>query len=805
MLKSLFAMRSLSSKYLLIALFSATSAFAGLTLDIQSGQEAGVPYSTIHIQEDDAFICQESKNDFFEVTKIECFFPKAPQRSFRPLRNAFFDISSYETPTLYVITVKPLQKIKLYDVISNIAQTKRIDHELKRKARHWMIIGYQKELPLIQKHHLPQEGLNFPIDFYKEDLPAVGALGLNGKPIELDQVEDVSDYLDIRRLYKRELYDQVLVMIDKALQKDPHSIFKSEFLLYKLRILMNQEAYDDVIEGAKAFLREFSGDEAIPEVLLLIANAASKMGMVIDAEYFYDRLLTEHYDSKEATLGLMALGDHALAKGDARKALGYYKRALKKAETKEVASQAAYKLANYYLVKGRSKDAAFYMQKIAQGNIGFLLEDYERTFEIAKEFSDHEAYKEAAQLMEQVLATLDVSDRKYEGLLYQIALWYDQANENSKAYELYKKYLKQFAFGTYKDSVEEHMDKVLFKIGETNTTKELALYDTIQEKYAHEEIANKALYKRAQLYYKLKSYQKVLDLKEALNRLDQKRYGDAKTIILNSAKALAVKALKEKNCKETILLLRAYNFSISDAHAHELYSCSMQENDYAHAVEIAKEHIKAKDLKSRTAWLFDYVTASFKVGDYKTVFVAGQDLLTLFEVDEALQKSYKPKRCELYKEIFQAALALGYEEKAVEMATRLEQEYGLRYEDIEIYVRMAKLARARKDYTMVENYAYKVIRLQKRHQSFTQSPMIEFLALHALKKLNKTEKAYTLLHTLSKQNLKRDAKARLYYELGNLALQLDKKEEAKEAFMKSSKADDKSPWSRLSADALKLL
>lgn len=805
MIKSPFARQRILTLLLASSFFIFSPKLYALSINIQSGKEQGQTYATLHIQETTPFICQEDKNDFFEVTQIECFFTKAPHTSFNPLKNAFFSVASYETPTLYVIRIKPIEKIKLYDMIDSIAQKHRIDHEPKRQAKHWMVVGFKEHLPLIQEHHVPSNGLNFPIDFFKSDLPIVGALGLNGKPIELDQVEDVSDYLDIRKLFKRGLYDQAMSLIDKVLQNDPNSIFKSEFMLYKIRILMLNEAYDDVIEHSKAFLRNFSADEAIPEVLLMIADASSKMGMVIDAEYFYDRLLTEHYESKEATKGLIHLGAHALANGDGAKALKYFKEALKKAETKEVASEAASKLANYYLAKGRSKDAAFYMEKIAKANIAYLLEDYDRTFEIAKEFSDHEAYKEAANFMMYILNSMEQSDRNYEPLLYQIAVWYDQANENAKAYQLYKRYSDQFEFGDYKNDVEVRMDKVLFKMGEANKTKELALYNTIEEKYAQEEIAKKALYKKAELLYQMQSYQKVLDLQPRLNRLDLKRYPKSKELVLESAKALAKKSLDAKDCQRTILLLRNYGFTMSNENAQALYSCSMQESDYRHAVEIASEHIKDKALDKRIVWLYDYVIASSKAGDQKSVYVAGQDLLTLIDMDKKSQQAYQAKRAKIYKAIFHAALALGYEEKAIAMATELEKLHGLRFEDIEIYVNVVHIAKARKDFTMLETYAYKVINLQKKAHSYSQSPAIEFLALSALKKLQKNQAAHELLKDLSLRIKTAAQGARIFYELGNIALQLGKKKEAKAAFIKSSNADKNSPWSKLSRDALKML
>jgi tetratricopeptide (TPR) repeat protein len=779
-------------------LFSVTSSHA-LKIDIQSGKEKGSTYSSIHIQDQKAYICESIKDDFFVTKEVLCYFDHAPIHNFSNVSNPFFDMYAYETPKLYIVSIKPKHKMKLMPIADDIAMYKRIIHHDTRKSRHWFIIGYKESLPLFEQREIPVNGLSFPIDFAITTLPSVGALGLNGHPIDTNHISEVSDYMEIRRYYDRGQYDQVFNTITKALEKDPNSIFKSEFILYQIRTKLALDELADAIDLCKDFLREFSSNEAVPEVLLYLAQASSKMGLLIDAEYFYDRLLSEHYDSIEATKGLISLGTHTSSKGDSEKAIGYYNQALEKAETKEIASDAAFKIANFYLAKGKSKKAAFYIQKIATGNIEYLLEDYGRTYDIAKEFSDHEAYIEAADLMLEVLNTLDKSDRRYEGLLYQISVWYDLGNSNEKAYELYKKYAKEFEYGEYLSEIEERIDKVLFEIGDSNVTKQLALYDTIAKKYQKEEISSRARYLKAELLYKEKEYDAVLKMEKSLRALNSEVYPNAKSLIVKSAQDLATKSLEAKECDRAITLLRRYDFNMTQTYSAPLYKCTMDVSDFKAAVKLSEPFIYDKDMDKRLTWLYRYVKASAKVGDSKVVFVMGMDLISLLSIEE--RKNFS----DIKIDIFKAALDLNEEEKAIELITDIETSLGLRYSEIELYYLMSKLAKKRADNTMIENYASKVIKLQEDSKSYTFTPGIELQMLNALKKLNKDNDAYDLAKVLVTHVSTPEDKARAYYELGMICQRLNYQDQMQKAFTKSSEASENSPWSKLSKDALDLL
>lgn len=60
-------------KIVLLLLF-ALKIFA-LEISLQSAKESHQAYSTLHLNHNDKFLCQEFKDDFENVTKIVCAFP----------------------------------------------------------------------------------------------------------------------------------------------------------------------------------------------------------------------------------------------------------------------------------------------------------------------------------------------------------------------------------------------------------------------------------------------------------------------------------------------------------------------------------------------------------------------------------------------------------------------------------------------------------------------------------------------------------------------------------------------------------
>ena len=57
------------------------------------------------------------------------------------------------------------------------------------------------------------------------------------------------------------------------------------------------QRYEEIVELSKVFLREYSANDNIAEVLSIISRAYAKLGQSANADYFFDRLFDEHEDS----------------------------------------------------------------------------------------------------------------------------------------------------------------------------------------------------------------------------------------------------------------------------------------------------------------------------------------------------------------------------------------------------------------------------------------------------------------------------------------------------------------------------
>jgi len=110
---------------------------------------------------------------------------------------------------------------------------------------------------------------------YSKNLkPYVGALDLNGAPISYVQSKDIKLYLKLKKSYNNEKYLDVIEDSISVVNKYPKTIFKSEFMLYRLRAIdkgidendgtiANQFDGNDIVSEGKAWIKSFPSDNII--------------------------------------------------------------------------------------------------------------------------------------------------------------------------------------------------------------------------------------------------------------------------------------------------------------------------------------------------------------------------------------------------------------------------------------------------------------------------------------------------------------------------------------------------------------
>ena len=782
--------------YLLLFLLS-FKLFA-LEVSLQGAKENFEKYSTLHIKDPNPFLCQEVHNDFLEVEKIICAFSKQPSTPFRTLKNNFFEIKGQTKEKTFFLIITPYHKMKLFNQLFNLHTQRTIFDAKSDIGTHWMVLGYTNTMPFIQTEPSSEVSINFP--FYSENnlLPHVGGLDMQGKPVKINKVKDVKGYISIKKLYQQKQYEQCLDLIDEVSFEHPHSLFKSEFLFYKIKSFFALGMYENVIEGSKIFLREYSADENIAEVLSMVAKSYSKAGLNTDADYFFDRLFSEHADSEFSHMGFIYKGEILEASGASSKALEFYLKALNQTKDLGIAALAAYKLAFYKIYFSNKKEAAEYVEKIIGAKSDFFFENLEKSLELMYLFEEEKDYLSAASIAKAILDEMDPKNEIYEELLSQRGIWLSQTHKKEEALQALNEYLAKYKYGYYEDRIQVAKDSLFFDYEDVNTTAKIAQYDELIEKYRGDSIAQRALYEKANLLYENKMYSDILGFKDSLLALDEIKYPKKEELITQSAKGVMQRSLENKECQQVLDLSYAYNITLSDEWDDGLYACFMKGADFVEAKKIAQKNLTSQDINERKKWLYRHAQVDFATGNYSEVIEASKDLVALIEDDKNSEYN------DIYRLLFDTYQRLEDDSMMLLSIADVEKIYGEDFIDIERYIAAMNVGVKREDDTITIAYGEKVDQIQKRTNSFAQSPFVEFSLYGAYMKKQRYNQALDIIKSLDTLELSANERSRQKYLLGSVYDKLWRDDDAHEAYDASIEADGTSAWAKLSQSAKKI-
>ncbi len=765
-----------------------------LTLSVNVGREDNENFSTIHIKEDIPFECFRDIDEFDQITQIQCVFPREPKEKFEAMTTNFFKIDSFVKRGKYYVRIYPVEKIESFPIVHTLYETGNIYPASQAKlSKHWTIVGYTKKLPHISPEITPPLGINFPVEMAEVKLPSVGALDISGNPIELDKVNDVSAYMRIKSQYESGNYDLLAKNVDTMFKRFPNTIFRAELLLYKMRGYHHTNESEELLRVSKEYIREHSDDENMAEVLAYTANAYSSVGMQSDAGYFYERLFKEHPRSKFASLGMIYLGDQYISSGKQKPAESYYENALYNTSDVEIASMAAVRLAKMNLEKGDLDRAAELYSKIVEGNSKYLLHDLEKNYDMARALANRGDKNVAVNILEGMIEHLPQANDLYEEMVKDIGIWLSELGEKASAYKALKKYQELYGESEYTAEIQEALDSLFYTPEDANTSALLAEYEGLEEKYANQEIGQKASLEKARLYFNEKQYQSVLDM-QGSGVENETEFFDLEQ---RSAQELALVTLEKGECAKAIYLSNEYNLTLDKKFDSSLYDCSFKTGNYTLAHKTASQHLKDKE--RRLDWLYRYAKTLNKLGQYEELVKVASDVITLSQIENT--SSYD----DILQDLFYTHERLGDVQGMISTIKELENRRGLVYDDIELYVSMIKLGLKERDDILIQTYTNKVMTLQEKTKSYSQSPFVEFAALQVLKAQQKEKEQLSLLNELLKRDLNDKEMSRAQYMIGSLLMKENKDKEAKAAFDLSIKADEKSPWAGLSRDALELL
>ena len=768
-----------------------------LEISIDSAKDDFSKYSILHLNNSDPFLCEALHNEFEITTEVLCAFSKKPPKPLKNIQNDFFKITTILKDDTFFISIKPLKKLKLIPKIFDLTKDSSLYDVKVTLSKEWLVLGYDEKLPLIYKDKSSDVGINFPFFMDKEKFPYVGSLDIKGNPVEIKRVGDVREYIKVKKFYNEKKYERALDSINDILKEYPNTLFRAELIFYKIRVYSKLKDYDNVISESKEYLRNYSANENIPEVLALVSQAYSKIGLITDAEYFFDRLFSEHAYSIHAKWGYILRGEMLESSGAATQALAYYKKALAETKSVDVAADAAFHLANAN-ISTNADEAQEYIEKIVGAKPSYFKEHLLNANRLMYTFVDEERYKPAALIAIAILDAIDPTYDEYENYLKSIALWLAKSEDKQEALKYLNRYIKEFPDGDFINDIEVAKDSLFFDALDVNTTQRLSEYEKLMELYANDTIGNRAIYERAKLLLELKLYAKIIEEKEPLLQLDAEIYPLKEQIITEAAVGLMDISLANKACHEVLVIANEYNISLSSNWDEGIYECAMKGGDFQLAKKVTSKNIQAPTLDLRKLWLYRYVRVDFAIGNYSEAISAAKDLIALIENDKESQYN------DIYRYLFDAYNRVEQSDKLLSLIEKIETIFGLDYQDIERYVTMVSLGSQQHDDNMVVKYATKVMEIQKKSSSNAQSPYVEFTLYQAYVNQERYNLALYVIESLNSVALSSGDRARQKYLLGSVLAKLWRDDESKLAYKEAIEADADSPWASLAKSALNL-
>lgn len=774
-------------KYLLLALLP-LCAYA-LEISLDSAMQDANPYATLKIKDRDIFLCEA--ND--ESGEIVCAFSKKPSSEFRDLKSSFFELSFKSQNSNFFLIIKPHYKAKLIPMIFDLVSEDRTFDAKTNLSKEWVVVGYKEDLPLIKSQEKSQDSLAFPFEI-DDELPFVDGLDFYGKPVFIESVADASELLELQDDFAKGRYEIALLRSDSLLRSYPSSLFLSEFLYYKIKALDKIENYEELVGSATRFIKEYSSDENLAEVLSLIGKAYTKMTQTTDAKYFFDRLFDEYPTSIYASWAYVYLARDSEANGYYAKAIEYYTKVLKQSSDVGVALEGAFGLAKNYANNSLGDEASSYVAKIYDAQRSFFAQNLSASLELMRDLARSEQYEASSQIATSLVEHLSPSDGSYEEVLRDSAMWQSKLKSKAKALEYINRYLELFDDGVYADELKSLKDELFFDIAEDmNESAKLAKYDELIDKYAGDLIASRAVYEKAKFLFANGHFDEVLALKDELRALDSGRFDGVEDLLSGSAVGSMESALAAKECKSVLSIALSYNIEISKEWGDGIFECALRANDYELARRVVEQNLDTKDLAIKKKWLFRYVKNEFARGNYDDALRASEDLVGL--ASEASEYD------EIYRYRFDIFQRLEDRSSMVMAMQDIIAHFGTSYEDLPRYASLVSVGDAKNESALVIEYASKVQEIEKQSNPRLYSPQNEFMLYDAYMDLRRYEQAYETIKSLDGVELSGELRSRQKYLLGNALLKLWRDGEALRAYDEAMEADENSAWAKLAKKA----
>ncbi|MDR2152374.1 MAG: hypothetical protein LBO72_06105 [Helicobacteraceae bacterium] len=730
--------------------FGVVLSFAASSLcALEIAQTAGVidkePYLTLTLKEERPFSCRVKPAALLEAGSMICEFDRVPALKPQSIDNRFFTIEPILDPKRFTLKITFKKNALVYSIDATTLSTVQLaPNGEKTVSSRWIVAGYDKKPPLLRA--VRDGGLNFPVALPPFEPPSVGALDQNGAPI-VNRVtsEDGLEFSRILAQYDAGFLASAQKMIDDALaQSVGKHLFMPELLALKVKILDKLGDQDEaLISVAKPWTEAFAFHKETPEILLLLANAEMREGLISDGLYHYDTLIREYPKNRLSDFARIYKADRAMIEGKAYDATFGYESVLFNSQDVPAAALAASRLAEIAIREDDVPKAAAFYEKILKSAPEFFSDKIDESAKLMKLMAEQKLYTPAALLGEIVVDRIEPTARDYQETLLNLARWQNFAQMTEKSFITYERYLAEFGFSPQAPLARKERDLLEFELGRQTPEANLELYDEIMDKYPEDEAASRALYEKSKLLMKLGRYVEASETLPKLDKLDKAMFHDFDAQTRLTERSLLDAFILANDCAAAVRLSRDRKLGVAIRSDEAYFNCAYKERDFALALEIAQSNVRKHSPAEGASWLSKRLDALHAMADYPN-YIDGEERYI-----KMLRALKKPIEADRYVRLFDSYRRTGFDPKRMgEIAAAFESRFPKDPRLMDIYAAMIALSADRNDSKSQYDYAKKLVNRSRLTAVKAFTPEAEMAFARAALKEGKPNEAILVLQSM---------------------------------------------------------
>lgn len=742
-------------------------------------------FSIITLKHDEKFYCKDNFDINNNNILIECVINKTPASSFPKNSTDFFDIYTEIKNNRFHLFIKPHKKQALFATPFDLKKNIAIPKERPKESKIWQIVGYENEIPFLsnKKYY----GLNFPIKLPSTALPYIKELDINASPLVYNEGPDLNVFLSLREAYNNKNFTQSIALADNILQNFPDSIFIRDSLLYKIRSLnqLNQLP-DNIIELAKMWIKNYSADTNVPEVLFIIGDSYSKLRNYNEARYYYNRIIDEYADSKYVQYANVGIANDMAVNGDKKQPMALYAKAYEKARDLDTASYVAVTWGQYEINNDNKKSAEILFSRVLEANPKYFLKDINKSYDYLKLLAENGLFEIAAKIGDSMLDSLP-NDMFKERLMIDISNWYELAGKNEDAHRINLAFLETFKESNDLEQMKLRDDNLLFSLNENDINKQIEQYDYIISTYPNSKNSALAYEKKADALFKLGLYNEILNIK---NNLDPKNPN------INNAYIKLIE--NAKNCNDIIKYYLESDTILQTNNAESVALCLKDAAMFDKAMELSEFLLTTPlNTQEKLTWLSNLAQSAFKLNDFNKSSIASRDAFSLAK--NSTQKQ------EMGVILFLSLANLNRNDEALKVYENLNKILPNDKSMLKVYNQLLLWAMQRSDNVAIEKYSKDIIRLQNLYKIYDYTPSVEINYADVLFADNRFSQMLEVLKNILSFKLSDDEIQKVRYLRGSAYYELGDNQKARNEIDECIKINLDSAYGKLCSEIMGLM